>query len=84
MLAVVIVGVAYGGASWLDSAQFAWHVFAAPVLPALEIVVAAAGGPHEANGDAYLGPATFILAVVMWYVLIEAGRRWWERRHREP
>jgi hypothetical protein len=56
-------------------------VFAAAVFPALVIVVAAGGGPHEASGEAYVGPATFILAVAMWWLVIEAARRWLECRH---
>lgn len=84
-LAVMIVAVAFGGAVWLQaSRQFPWHLFAAALLPALVIIIAAGGGPHEASGEAYVAPATFILGVVMWYVLIEVGRRLWERRHREP
>ena len=82
-LAVATVAVGMGGAIWLqESRQFPWHLFAAAVFPALMIVVAAGGGPHEANGEAYVGPATFVLAVVLWCLAIEAGRRWWERRHR--
>ena len=80
MLAMAIVAVAMGGAAWLqDMRQFPWHVFIALVFPAMVLVDVAGGGPHEMNGEAWVGPATFILAVVMWCVVIEVGRRWWER-----
>ena len=80
LLAMAIVAVAMGGATWLqDMHQFPWHVFMALVFPAMVLVDVAGGGPHEMNGEAWVGPATFILAVVMWCVVIEVGRRWWER-----
>ena len=79
-LAVVIVAVGMGGAVWLqDMRQFPWHLFIALVFPAMVIVDVAGGGPHEISGEAWVGPATFIVAVVMWCVVIEVGRRWWER-----
>jgi hypothetical protein len=37
------------------------------------LVDVAGGGPHEINGEAWVGPATFMLAVVMWCVVREAG-----------
>jgi hypothetical protein len=79
-LAVAIVAVGMSGAVWLqDMRQFPWHLFIALVFPAMMLVAVAGGGPHEINGEAWAGPATFILAVVMWCVAIEAARRWWER-----
>jgi hypothetical protein len=43
------------------------------------LVTVAGGGPHEISGDAWVGPADFLFAVVMWCVVIEVARRWWER-----
>ena len=83
LLAVVIVSVAVAGAIWLqDYRQFPWILFIALTFPAQLIVLIAAGGPHEASGESYLGVATFLIATLMWYGLIEAGRRLWERRRR--
>ena len=80
LLAVVIVGVAMAGVIWLQaSRQFPWHLFVALTFPALAIVVAAGGGPLEASGEAYVGPATFVIAILLWYALIEGGRSWWRR-----
>ncbi len=76
MLAVVIVAVAMAGATWLqDMRPFPWIVFMASIFPALAIAVAAAGGPHEASGEPYVTAATFLIATLMWYALIEGGRR---------
>jgi hypothetical protein len=82
--AVAIVAVGMCGAIWLqESRQFPWHLFMAAVFPAIVIVVAAGGGPHEVSGEPYVGPATFLLAVVMWCLVIETGRRSWKRRHQQ-
>lgn len=80
LLAVAIVAVAMGGAVWLqDMRHFPWHLFIALVFPAMVLVTVAGGGPHEMSGEPWVGPAIFIVAVVMWCVVIEVGRRWWER-----
>jgi 4-amino-4-deoxy-L-arabinose transferase-like glycosyltransferase len=55
-------------------------VFMAVILPALTIVVIAAGGPHEASGESWVWVATFLLATLMWYGLMESARVW--RQHR--
>lgn len=79
---IAIVAIAMGGATWLqDTRQFPWHLFIGAVFPAIVLVTVAEGGPHEMSGQAWVGPAIFILAVVMWWLVIEAGRRWRERRH---
>ena len=76
ILAVMIVALAMAGAIWLqDYRQFPWIVFIALVFPAHLIVLIAAGGPHEANGEPYLGVAIFIIATMMWYGLFEGARR---------
>jgi hypothetical protein len=80
LLAVAIVAVGMAGATWLqDMRQFPWHLFIALVFPAMVLVMAAGGGPHEMSGDAWVSPAIFLLAIVMWCVVIEVARRWWER-----
>ena len=80
IFAVVIVAVAMAGATWLqDYRQFPWIVFMAVFFPALTIVVIAAGGPHEASGETWVYVATFLLATLMWYGLIEGARVW--RQH---
>ena len=72
ILAVIIVAVAMAGAVWLeDYRRFPWIVFIAVFFPAQWIVVMAAGGPHEASGETYVDVATFVLATLMWYGLIE-------------
>jgi len=80
LLAVAIVAVGMGGAVWLqDMRQFPWHLFIALIFPAMVLVTVAGGGPHEMNGQPWVGPADFVLAVVMWCVVIEVARRRWER-----
>jgi hypothetical protein len=80
IFAVVIVAVAMAGATWLqDYRQFPWVVFFGVFFPAQWIVVMAGGGPHEVNGESWVTVATFLLATLMWYGLIEGGRRWWRR-----
>jgi hypothetical protein len=81
IIAALIVAVAMAGGTWLqDYRQFPWIVFMAAIFPAELIVLIAAGGPHEASGESYVWVATFFLATMMWYGLIEAARRWWPRR----
>ena len=82
IFAVVIVAIAMAGATWLqDYRQFPWILFIALTFPAQWIVLIAAGGPHEASGEPYLGVATFLIATLMWYGLIEGARFWWQHRH---
>jgi hypothetical protein len=81
VLAVVIVAVAMAGAVWLqDYRQFPWIVFMAVFFPAQWIVVMAAGGPIDAGGETYITVLTALLAILMWYALIEGARRWWPGR----
>jgi peptidoglycan/LPS O-acetylase OafA/YrhL len=83
LIGIAIVAIGMAGATWLqDTRQFPWHLFIAAVFPAIVLVAVAGGGPHEISGEAWVGPAIFILAVVMWWVVIEAGRQWRERQHR--
>ena len=73
--AVAIVALSMAGAIWLqDMRRFPWHLFISPIFPALVIVVAAAGGPHEASGSRLIAPAIFVLATLMWYAVIEVAR----------
>ena len=82
ILAAVIVAVAMAVGTWLqDYRQFPWILCIAVVYPALTIVVRAAGGPHAASGDSSLWMATFLLATLMWYGLIEGARFWWQHRN---
>lgn len=62
------------GATWQDYQQFPWILFMAVILPAELIIVIAAGGPHEASGESWVWVATFLLATLMWYGLIEGAR----------
>ena len=81
IFAVVIVAVAMAGGTWLqDYRQFPWIVFMAAIFPAELIVVIAAGGPHASSGETSVWVATFLLATLMWYGLIEGARRYWPRR----
>jgi hypothetical protein len=81
IIAVVIVGVAMAGATWLqDYRQFPWVIFFGVFFPVQWIVVMAAGGPHEVSGETYITVLTAVLAILMWYGLIEGGRVW--RQHR--
>jgi hypothetical protein len=43
------------------------------------VLVMVGEADHKLNGVTWVGPAIFILAVVMWCVVIEVGRRWWEQ-----
>ena len=75
MFAAIIVAAAMAVGTWLeDYRQFPWILCLAVVYPALTIVVMAAGGPHEANGESWVWVATFLLATLMWYGLIEGAR----------
>ncbi len=81
ILATVVVAVAMAGGTWLqDYRQSRWIVFMSAIFPAELIVLIAAGGPHEASGESYVWVATFFLATMMWYGLIDAARRWWQHR----
>ena len=81
ILAVTVVAVAMAGAVWLqDYRRFPWIVLMAVFFPAQSIVVMAAGGPHEVSGETYIDVLTALLAIVMWYGLIEGARRWWPGR----
>lgn len=82
IFAVVIVAVAMAGAWWLQYyRQFPWVVFFGVFFPAQWVVVMAAGGPMEASGETWVDVATFLLATLMWYSLIEGARFWWQHRH---
>ena len=71
---IAIVAIGMAGATWLqDTRQFPWHLFMAAVFLAIVLVTVVGGGPHEMNGEAWVGPAIFILAVMMWWLVIEAG-----------
>lgn len=75
IFAVVTVAVAMAVGTWLqDYRQFPWILCFAVIYPALTIVSIAAGGPHEASGESWVWVATFVLATLMWYGLIEGGR----------
>ena len=79
--AVAIVAVAMAGGTWLqDYRQFPWVLFMGVIFPALTMVVIAAGGPHASSGESYVWVATFLLATLMWYGLIEGARLWRRRR----
>ena len=83
ILAVIIVAVAMAGATWLqDYRQFPWVVFFGVFFPAQWIVVMAAGGPHEVSGETYITVLTALLAILMWYALIEGARFLWQHRTR--
>jgi len=77
----MIVAVAMAGAAWLqDYRRFPWVVFFGVFFPAQWIVVMAAGGPIDAGGETYTTVLTALLAILMWYALIEVARRWWPGR----
>ena len=81
MWAILIVAVSMAGATWLQESQrFLWHLFIGPVLPALAIVMIAAGGAHEASGNRLVGPAIFLVATLMWFGVIELVRLMRARR----
>lgn len=83
ILAVIIVAVAMAGAWWLqDYRQFPWVVFFGVFFPVQWIVVMAAGGPVDAGGETYIDILTALLAILMWYGLIEGARRWWPGRRK--
>jgi hypothetical protein len=83
MLAVMIVAVAMAGAWWLQYYRhFPWVLFFGVFFPAQWIVVMAAGGPIDAGGETYITVLTALLAILMWYGLIEAARRWWPARRK--
>ena len=83
ILAAIIVGVAMAGAWWLQYyRQFPWVVFFGVFFPAQWIVVMAAGGPIDAGSETYVNVLTALLAILMWYALIEGARRYWPRRRK--
>ena len=84
-LAIVIVAIAMVGATGLqESRRFPWHVFVGVTFPALAFVAAAGGGAHEISGEAYVGPAIFVVSVLMWWGIIESGRHLWRKLHSRP
>ncbi len=55
-----------------------WLLFAIPIWWPLWGVIVISGGPHSGPA-AYELPLTFLLAVLMWWGIIEGGRRLWRR-----
>ena len=76
LLAIVIVAVSMIGAVWLqESRRFPWHLFIGAFWSPLFLVT---GGPHGATfGPIATAALTFVLAVLMWWVLIEGVRLLW-------
>jgi hypothetical protein len=83
--AIAIVSVALGGALWLqESRQFPWSLFFFLISSAVFLVATlqTGGGLHGAGGP-WSVPSIFVVAVLMWWALIEGGRwvyaRWRKR-----
>ena len=60
-----------------------WPRLAVPIKPAWFLMFAFGGGPHGLFGKWwYDGPVTFVLALAMWWAVLEGGRRLWNVRRR--
>jgi hypothetical protein len=56
---------------------------AAPLLPAFFMAYVLGGGPHGLPGKWwYDGPVAFIIALAMWWAVLESCRRLWKVRRR--
>jgi hypothetical protein len=76
--AIVIVSLAMRAAIWLQQTKpFPWwHMAMAVFIVPMALLMEArgrTGGPHA-------NTVIFVLAVVMWWILIEGSRRLWRRR----
>lgn len=80
LLAVVVVGISAIGATLLaPTREFPWHVFVAVLWVPMILVMAWLG---RAPGGAFPPTLIVILAILMWCVLIDAGRLVWRRWRR--
>jgi hypothetical protein len=74
--AIIIVAVAFTGGTWLsEGRQFPWHLFVAAIVVPLALVMDSQGR----GGGLYSNILIFVLGVLMWWVVIEGGRRLWRR-----
>ena len=56
---------------------------AAPLMPAFFIAFGLGGGPHGLPGKWWYDvPVTFIIALAMWWAVLESCRRLWNARRR--
>ena len=79
LLAIVIVAVSVTGALWLqETRRFPWRLFAVAIWSPAFLVAGLQGG-HGAGGP-IAWVLTVVLAVLMWWALIEGVRLLW-RRH---
>ena len=77
-LALLIVSIAHAAILVADPAYGSdWPLLAAPMKPAWFLVFGLGGGPHRIAGEWYQGPATFAVAVAMWWGVLEGCRGLW-------
>ncbi len=83
-LALLIVSIATAALLVADPGDVSdWPLVAQPIKPAWVFAIALGGGPQEVASKWYDGPATFTLAVAMWWGILEGCRglwRVWRRR----
>ena len=61
-----------------------WPRIAVSIKPSRVLVYGFGGGPHSAFSGKwwYQGPVTFVLALTMWWAVLEGCRRLWNLRRR--
>ena len=60
-----------------------WPRIAVPIKPAWWLMFGFGGGPHGLYGEWwYGGPVTFVVALAMWWTVLESCRRLWNLRRR--
>ena len=75
----MVVALVTTATDWRDVPRFVFVI-----EPAWWFAFFAAGGPHSyvARKWWYIVPVTFILALAMWWALLEGCRRLWNLRRR--
>jgi hypothetical protein len=77
-LALLIVSIATVAVLVANPADVSdWPFLGAPMKPAWFLVFGLGGGPHGIAGEWYQGPATFAVAVAMWWGVFEGCRALW-------
>jgi len=83
-LAFLIAGAAIAALLVRDPGDISeWPRISLTILPAWWLVYAF-GGPHSFVGGRwwYQGPVTFVVALAMWWAVLEGWRRLWNVRRR--
>ena len=86
-LALLIVSAATVALIATDPRDFSeWPRIAVSIKPAWVLVYGLGGGPHsDVSGKWwYQGPVTFVVALAMWWAVLEGCRRLWKWKREIP